>query len=255
MDEFTDGRRDTPEGVDLLALAEGDETLAATLRQLRSDVDQPVPNDIAAMHLRAILTASAAAPRSASTSRRWRRRVASVGGFSALKLAAGAMAAAAATGGGLAATGNLPDAAQRGVASVAERIGIDLPSPALDAPGRPDLPGDARSDVGTENGRDDEVRPTEPGRPESPGRSADAPGQENKPDEPGARPEGRGEDQPGDAADERDRPDTPADDRRPTEPGPGADETVERGRSDDTPAEKPADAEPEKAPKGGPDKP
>lgn len=156
----------------------------------------------------------------------WARRARLALGLTAGKLALGVGMAAAATG-GLAATGNLPDPAQRVVADVAEQIGLDLPRPSEapattpgspsgdDAPrgggtGRPtELPSQART---TPPGRDaGDGRPgrgdappadghaTEhatPGRPDDAGRPSDRPaGEHSRSSEaPGAehRPEDRG---------------------------------------------------------------
>ncbi len=61
----------------------------------------------------------------------------------AVKLTAGAAAAALTTGGALAATGELPDPAQRTVADGAARFGLDLPgaSVGLDADGHAEQDG------------------------------------------------------------------------------------------------------------------
>lgn len=210
-------RRNDDELDRLLHAAEpGDRAiLAEALRTLRADLDERPDPDVAERHLAAITAAAADAAHapsagSAAPARApWRARLRRLAGLTAVKVALGVGAAAAATGTGLATTGNLPDPAQRVVADVAERIGIDLPRP------------DASPATTPEVAPRDEARPEDvPGRPDDTtppvqrGRASELPGR--TPDDRRGRP---------DAADDRDAPGPPSDveapgrDRRTEAPG------------------------------------
>lgn len=117
-----------------------DEQLAQVLRELRSALSSRPPEDVAEDHLAAITAAAADAAHGAPTVapvgrlRRWGRRVSAAG---ALKIATAATVAAAATGGGLAASGDLPQPVQERVSDVLSRVGITVPSGET-ADGQPD---------------------------------------------------------------------------------------------------------------------
>ncbi|MBW3576656.1 MAG: hypothetical protein KY462_02735 [Actinobacteria bacterium] len=122
----------------LLAGADpGQDDALAYLATLRRALVTSPPEDVAERHLAAITAAAQQAahrPPAAPAPKRqalrgWTRRVAAAGG---LKLAASATAVLAATGGGLAATGNLPDPAQRAVAEVLDEVGLTVPKPPAD---------------------------------------------------------------------------------------------------------------------------
>lgn len=210
-----------------------DPRVSTFLASVRDEYLAPLPHDVASAHLRTILAAAAEAPAPARLSGRWAVRLRRIAAVGAVKVALTATAAAALTGTGLAATGQLPDAAQSAVAGIAQRVGITLPVPPVDTPGdREDADGNARPGIGRggvpaliEDGDAEHV----------PGRAGDAPGHD------------RGDDG---------RPTTPAtagDDARPSTPASEhaevADERPEAGstagRSADTPAtERPAEAPP-----------
>ncbi len=125
----------------VLAEVAGDPELAATLEGVRDELVTDLDEEVAAAHLAAIRAAAAGAAHTAPTAvagivgtqRPWVSRVRRVLGLTGAKLALTATATLAATG-GFAATDSLPDPAQRVVADVADRVGLDLPSPDDPAP-------------------------------------------------------------------------------------------------------------------------
>jgi hypothetical protein len=116
-----------PDGPDLAA---EERALAAALRRVRDDLDHPAAEEVVDSHVAAIATAAAAHVHTAPSPRRgsgWARRLRLATGLSVAQLGLAATVAVGATGGGLAATGNLPAPAQRAVSDAAARIGLELP--------------------------------------------------------------------------------------------------------------------------------
>ncbi|HEX9889428.1 MAG TPA: hypothetical protein VGA69_08115 [Nitriliruptorales bacterium] len=128
------------------------EALPESLRRVRDALVAPPAPEVAQRHLAAIVEAAEEAvhtvpdpvpgtARMAGAAAPWATRARRVLGLTSVKLALTASAALAASG-GMAVTGTLPEPAQRVVSEVADRIGVDLPSPDdaadRDAPGAPD---------------------------------------------------------------------------------------------------------------------
>lgn len=165
-----------------------DEQLAQALRELRTALLSTRPReDVAQDHLTAITAAATEAAHEAPTVapvgrlHRWGRRVAAAG---AVKIATAATVAAAATGSGLAATGNLPQPVQDGIARAAQTVGIDLP----DSSERP-APEEQPDDLGTtpaEPAIVDSAPPTSAPPVETP--AADTPDEQEPADYPEERP-------------------------------------------------------------------
>lgn len=98
---------------------------------------------------------------------KWRRRrpvLASLFASLGMKITTGVAVAATAATGGLAATGNLPDAAQSAVANVVEKIGVHIPDPADEK--RQDSDHRQDGEVGEDAGK-----PEDAGQPEDAGKS------------------------------------------------------------------------------------
>lgn len=187
-----------------LARELGDDELAALLVEARHDVVGPVPAPVAERHLGAVVTvagATAATLAASGIGAAAATGTAAASGGALLfgaKLAAAAGATAVITGGGMAATGTLPDATQTFVADAAASVRIELP--------RPEEP-----QVGAD---DQDVAPSPPGQaPAQADRSPDEPGRAViPPAEAGAavRDEGPGADQiPDDRIGGDQRPDAP----------------------------------------------
>lgn len=243
----------------------GDTALHEVLDVLASEAGRPIPADVRARHLEAMLaevraTRPAVAPAPSPWGRRLRRAFALTG----VKVVLVGSVAAATTG-GLAATGTLPDPVQGVVHDLGERVGVGVPaapgqlkkldgedsarefapgqrkkvegaSDASDlAPGRqgdPAVPGDAPAG----SGRDDapgQVKKSEPG---TPGRG-DAPGQVDRTQSEAPVPT---DDEPGDApATEQGPPEEPpgqVDETEPAEVDGGEGGTPDGGPPDDVPA-------------------
>lgn len=206
----------------------------AVVEALRRTVPQAPPADVREQHLAAIAQAAAAAGHEvpdtvpAGWAQRWGTRARRVVALTAVKVGLSGAAVALAAGGGLAATGNLPDPAQRVVADVAERAGVTLPRPDADrtarsedgdgTPQRPVTPEDERPGPADERPEhtppsdrvqdpDRSDRPTDPAsrRPADggPGQGEDPPASDRAPAEPGA-PDHAEDDRASDEGDNRD---------------------------------------------------
>lgn len=169
--------------------------VAGVLDDVRAAYRRPVPNHVAAGHLRMMLAAAAETP-PPSARERWALRARRAGAIGAVKIALTATAAAAATGSGLAAGGHLPDPVQQVVADTVARVGLSIPAPAASvvprdagAPGG-DAPADAPRSDAPRPGEADEApgHQREPGEPADPDRPAD---------EPRGRERGRADEAPG----------------------------------------------------------
>ncbi|MFP5308584.1 MAG: hypothetical protein ACLGIR_03280 [Actinomycetes bacterium] len=181
----------------------------------------------------------------------WSRRTRTALGLTGTKLVLAATAAAATTGGGLAATGNLPAPVQQVVADAGARMGLTLPAPSgaatedeleeLDGIELPDLPGTAPAGRGNGTGPDGEGAPAH-GRPspdETPsdrgrgqGRSDDSETARNEDRRGKGTPEQRGNDRDDEPQDERDAEDR-ADDADDRDADDDRDDAHERDDRDD----------------------
>jgi hypothetical protein len=177
------------------------------LASVRDEYRTPLPREVTSAHLRVILAASAAAPEAPALRERLGRGARRVAAIGAVKIALTATAAAAATGTGLAATGNLPADVQTVVSTVADRVGISIPTAVVEGHGdRDGLPGIGRGGVPglIDSGAGAEELPGNTGEAPgldrggdgvpvvaegAPGRSGEAPGA--RPDDAGARAEDR----------------------------------------------------------------
>lgn len=180
-----------------------DGDVAEFLDGVRLEYRRDVPNEVAARHLRAMLVASSEHP---APDGRWRRRIRRASAIGAAKIALTAGVAAAATGGGLAATGNLPDQVQRVVADAAAQVGVTVPAPRT--PGDPDEGrgvGDGGVPAPEHSGTDEAVPPGRSG--DAPGQQRDAEGTPGRPDHAGTgeRPAGSGTDRSGERPRNQDR--------------------------------------------------